>query len=141
MLPSDFPNLRPDAFEHEEDYIAAVVYQCCLHIHQTMGPGLMESAYERILEIELLEWGFDMQRQQKVDAFWRGENVGLGYIADLVINELVIVELKSIKELIPVNYKQVLTYIRLEDKRLGLLINFGAAVLKGNFKRVVNGLW
>ena len=140
MLPIDSKNLHPEAFAHREDYIAAVVYQCCLYIHRNMGPGLLESAYERILEIELREWGFAVARQQKVDATWRGVNVGLGYIADLIIDDLVIVELKSIKELIPVNYKQVLTYIRLENKKLGLLVNFGGTMLSGNFKRVVNGL-
>lgn len=123
-----------------ENEIAKVCFEACLRIHQHFGPGLLESACSAALGIELNRLGLRHRSEVPFDIVYEGIPLGLGFRADLVIEDLVIVELKSVEELVPVHYKQLLTYLKATDLKLGLLVNFGAPLLKDGFKRVVNGL-
>jgi len=123
-----------------ENEISGEIVDSCLYIHSQLGPGLFESVYEKILIIELQNKGLLVENQVPVPIKWRGASIGNGFIADLIVEEKVIVEIKSIETINPVHYKQLLTYLRLSKKKLGLLINFKEALLKTGMKRVVNGL-
>jgi GxxExxY protein len=123
-----------------ENEIAKVVVDACYQIHATLGPGLLETVYEIVLQKELQLRGLAAKRQVPVPIVWSDIVFEEGFRADLVVNDLVVVELKSVENLAPVSRKQLLTYLRLMDKRLGLLVNFGEELIKTGIKRVVNGL-
>lgn len=109
-------------------------------IHRNLGPGLLETVYEVILAKKLRESGLLVERQVPVPIQYENITFDEGFRADLIVEKKIIVELKSVKKMLPVHSKQLLTYLRLSDMRLGLLINFGENLLKDGFKRVVNGL-
>lgn len=123
-----------------ENDLARIVVDTCYHMHTTLGPGLLETVYEAILARELAKRGLKVERQVRVPIIWDDIEYDEGFRADLIVEEKVIIELKSIEKLAPVHGKQLLTYLRLADKRLGLLINFGAPLMKDGVQRVVNGL-
>ncbi len=123
-----------------ENEIASIVVDTCLMIHRELGPGLLESVYEEILAYELENRGLSVERQRAVEVEWGGQNLGKGFVADLVINSKVILELKSVQKLEPVHFKQLLTYLKLTNLKLGLLINFNEVLIKNGIKRIVNGL-
>lgn len=123
-----------------ENDIARIVVDACYKIHTTLGPGLLESVYEIVLQRELESRGLRVRRQVPVSIVWEGVTFEEGFRADLIVNDLVIIELKSVEKLAPVHGKQLLTYLRLMKLRLGLLINFGEALIKDGIKRVANGL-
>jgi len=123
-----------------ENQIADQIMDAAFQIHRSLGPGLLESVYEVVLARILADWGLDVQRQVPIPIRFQGITFDEGFRADLVVEKKVIIELKSIERLQPVHGKQLLTYLRLADYRLGLLINFGENLLKDGFKRVVNGL-
>ncbi len=123
-----------------ENEIAKQIMDAAFLIHRTLGPGLLETVYEVILAKKLTEMGLAVHRQVPVPIRFEGITFDEGFRADLIVSEKVIVELKSVERLQPVHSKQLLTYLRLTDMRLGLLINFGESFLKNGFKRVVNGL-
>jgi len=123
-----------------ENEIARIVVDACYHIHSDLGPGLLESVYEAVLARELSARGLDVKRQVLIPIQWNGEQFDEGFRADLVVGDKVIVELKSVEELARVHSKQLLTYLRVSGMRLGLLVNFGDALIKTGIKRVVNGL-
>ncbi len=123
-----------------ENEIAKIVVDACIKIHTKLGPGLLESVYERVLAKELTKRGLSVARQVVVPIVWEGEVFDEGFRADLIINDLLIIELKSVEQIAKVHKKQLLTYLRLADKRLGLLANFGANLMKDGLSRVVNGL-
>ena len=124
-----------------ENEIAKIIVNAAYDIHKELGPGLFESVYETILEHELKnEYGFSVSRQVALPVTWKNVSLDLGFKPDLVIEEKVIVEIKSIETLSPVHFKQLLTYLRLTGIKLGLLINFKEALIKDGIKRVVNGL-
>ena len=127
------------AFMHEND-ISGIVVDTCYYIHKTLGPGLFESVYEEILFRELLDKGLEVQRQHPTPVFWRGEKLDLGFIADLIVEDKVIIEIKSVERLAPVHAKQLITYLKLTDIKLGLLVNFNEALIRDGIKRIVNGL-
>jgi iron complex transport system substrate-binding protein len=110
------------------------------HIHSKLGPGLLESVYEMILAKDLERRGLSVERQKSIPIEFDGLHFEEGFRADLIVEHAIIVELKSVELLAPVHYKQLLTYLRLLDYRLGLLINFGAPGIKDGIKRVVNKL-
>ena len=122
------------------DEIAAVVVECAFALHKELGPGLLESVYEVLLADALRERGLSVERQKPIPICFRGKRFDEGFRADLLVEELVLVELKSVETLARVHRKQVLTYLRLTDLKLGLLINFGGELLKGNIERLVNRL-
>lgn len=123
-----------------ENEIAAIVVDACYQIHTRLGPGLLESVYERILEYELTKRGLRVRRQVSVAIRYDELEFDEGFRADVIVNDLVILELKSIQATAPVHRKQLLTYLKLTDKRLGLLINFGEALIKDGITRIVNRL-
>jgi GxxExxY protein len=126
--------------ELSENEIARIVVDGCYQIHQQLGPGLLESVYEIILAYELRKRGLYVERQVPVEIVWDNVRFEEGFRADLVVERKVIVELKSKEGIHPVDKKQVLTHLRLADKRLGLLINFGEELIKDGISRIVNGL-
>jgi GxxExxY protein len=118
--------------------IARTVIDIGFEIHRELGPGLLESAYEALLEAGLLHYGHRVRRQVKLPMQFRGVVVDNAYKIDLMVDDCFIIEVKSIERLAPVHGKQLLTYLRLADIKLGLLINFGQATFKGAFRRVAN---
>lgn len=122
----------------ELEKIAKDVVDASFNIHRTLGPGLFETVYEVILAHELTESGYRVVRQVPVPIRYEELVFDEGFRADLIIDDCFIVELKSIEKLAPVHGKQLLTYLRLLDFRLGLLVNFGEALLKDGIKRVAN---
>jgi len=123
-----------------ENELAKIIVDCAYHIHVKLGPGLLESVYEVVLYYELKKRGLAVERQVLVPVIWDGISIGDGFRADLIVGNKVIVELKSVEKGNPLHNKQLLTYLRLTDKRLGLLINFGLTRIKDGIERVANGL-
>jgi len=124
---------------HEND-ISAVVLDAAIEVHRALGPGLLESVYEVALAHVLRQRGLALARQVPISITFQGITFDEGFRADLIVQNLVLIELKSLERVAPVHRKVVLTYLRLSRLRLGLLINFGAPVLKDGFERLVNGL-
>jgi GxxExxY protein len=122
-----------------ENQIATIIIESSIEIHKEIGPGLLESAYESILAYSLSRKGLAVERQVPISLLWKDMLVDVAYRADLIVGGLVIVELKSVEKFHPVHAKQLLTYLRIADKRLGLLINFGLPMLKDGIQRVING--
>jgi len=123
-----------------ENEIAKVVVDAAYRIHTTLGPGLYEIVYEVTLAHELRKRGLEVVRQEPIPIEYDDIKFDEGFRADAIVNNKVVLELKSIEEVAPVHKKQLLTYLRLMDKRLGLLINFGEELIKNGISRVVNGL-
>src|SRR2546430_16586584 len=109
-------------------------------IHTTLGPGSLESVYQTVLAYELGRRGLRTVSQQQIPVVYEEVRITTGFRADLVVEDKVIVEIKSVELLAPVHRKQLLTYLRLADKRLGLLINFHVPLIKDGITRIVNGL-
>jgi GxxExxY protein len=123
-----------------ENEISKVIVDCAYQIHTKLGPGLLESVYEAVLARLLERRGLIVQRQVPIPIQFEDMEFDEGFRADLIVNGKVIVELKSVEHTVPVHRKQVITYIRLADKRLGMLINFGETLIKDGITRLVNGL-
>jgi len=123
-----------------ENEIAEKILDDAFRIHRELRPGLLESVYEVILAKELARNGFAVGRQLAVPIRFEDMQFDEGFRADLVVNGCVIVELKSVEKLLPVHGKQLLTYLKLMDLKLGLLINFNEALLKDGIKRIANGM-
>lgn len=124
----------------ELNEISGEIVDAAYKVHTTLGPGLLESVYQRVLAYELAQRGLQVEPQVPIPIEYEGLRIEVGFVADLLVEGRVIVELKSVEKVLPVHKKQVLTYIRLADKRLGLLINFGAARVKDGITRIVNRL-
>jgi GxxExxY protein len=120
--------------------LSGMIVDAAFHIHSTLGPGLLESVYEIVLEHELKKRGLKVARQKPVSFEYDGIRFDEGFRADLIVEDCIVVELKSVEELSRLHSKQILTYLRLLDYRLGLLINFGAPVIKDGIRRIVNRL-
>jgi GxxExxY protein len=124
-----------------ENELAKIVLDVAFKIHREVGPGLFESVYEAIMAYELLsEHKLKVHRQRPIPVIWKKVKLELGFRSDLIIEEKLIVEIKSIEVLAPVHAKQVLTHLRLTNIKLGLLINFNEELLKFGIKRIVNNL-
>lgn len=120
--------------------ITGAIVRTSIEIHRKLGPGLLESVYLYVLAHELRKQGFKVRTEVAMPVIWDGVQLEVGFRADLVVEDLVIVELKSQEAIAPVHKKQVLTYLRLADFTVGLLINFGVEMLKdGGIHRIVNG--
>ena len=111
-----------------------------IEIHKVVGPGLLESAYENVLAFELREMGFEIKQQVSMPFVNKGVKQDVGYRIDLVIDDKILVEVKSVETLAPVHYAQTLTYLKLSGLKLGLLINFNTSVFKDGIHRIVNNL-
>lgn len=126
--------LSPEELER----VARSVVDCGFHIHDDLGPGLLESAYEALMAEGIRQSGFEVQRQVSVPLRYKGVVVDNAFKIDLLVERSLVVELKSVDKLLPVHGKQVLTYLRLTELPLGLLMNFGQAMFKDGLKRIVN---
>ena len=124
----------------EENKLAEVIYDCCFLIHSMLGPGLFESVYERILVFELRKRGLTVGLQVEMPVVWQGHEIENAFKADIIVNGLVIVELKSVDVIAPIHLKQLQTYLKVSGMRLGIVANFGAERMKKGLVRVVNGL-
>lgn len=123
-----------------ENKVAEIIVDACFKMHTTLGPGLLESVYEAVLAHELQKRGLSVVRQLSLPVVYDGIVLDEGFRTDLIVEDLVIVELKSVEIVAPVHKKQLNTYLRLSGKKLGLLINFGANLIKDGITRVANGM-
>lgn len=123
-----------------ENELSKEIVNAAYKIHTTLGPGLLESVYEATLAYELEKKGIKVSKQQPIPTIYESVKLDMGFRADLVVGDKVIVELKSVEAIAQVHKKQLLTYLRLADKRLGLLTNFGAEMIRDGITRVVNRL-
>ena len=123
-----------------ENEIATEIVDAAYKVHTTLGPGLLEAVYEAVLAREIARRGLTVQRQVPIAVAYEDLRFDVGFRADMIVGGLVIVELKSVEHVHPVHKKQLLTYVRLADLRLGLLLNFGARRIKDGITRLVNRL-
>jgi GxxExxY protein len=123
-----------------ENELSKIIVNCCYNIHTTLGPGLLESVYEEVLCYELLNTGLNLKRQCGIGVNYKDIKMDLGFRADIIVENKVILEIKSIESIAPVHFKQLLTYLKLTDLKLGLLVNFNEALIKEGIRRVVNKL-
>ena len=123
-----------------ENEISYKIIGAAIDIHKNIGPGLLESVYENALSYDLNDLGFDIKQQHPMPFLYKGVRQDIGYRIDIVINNKVIIEVKSVETLAPVHFAQTLTYLRLSGLKLALLINFNSKVLKGSIHRIVNKL-
>lgn len=124
----------------QENIIARKVVDICYHLHKRYGPGLFESVYEEILCFELQHAKFTYLRQHPIPVVHHSIKMELGFRADLIIEDCVLLELKSVEKLADVHFKQVQTYLKLANIKLGLLINFNVALIKDGIHRIANNL-
>ena len=122
-----------------ENEISKIIIDCAIKIHKKLGPGLLESVYEKILSYELKKKNLKVEQQVSIPIEYENITFKEGFRADIIINNKVIIEVKSVKALDPVHHKQVLTYLKLADKKLGLLLNFNDELMKNGIKRIING--
>ena len=120
--------------------VSAIAVDVAVKIHKALGPGLLESFHQRILAYELRKAGMEVQTEVPVPVKWDGHLIDESFRADMIVNGKVLLELKSIEKTQPVHRKQTLTYIKLADVKLGLLINFRASLFKDDLHRLVNDL-
>ena len=123
-----------------ENQIAKEVVDAAVKVHTKLGPGLLESVYEAVLTRELEQRGLRVERQVLVSIEYDGAKFDEGFRADIIVEGQVILELKSVEQLAKVHHKQLFTYLKLANKRLGLLLNFGAVLMKEGIKRIANGM-
>ncbi|MEA5583509.1 GxxExxY protein [Nodularia harveyana UHCC-0300] len=123
-----------------ENEITGEIVDAAYKVHVSLGPGLLESVYETVLDLELRRRKLQVRRQVLIPVMYEGIRLDEGFRADLIVEDKVIVELKSVETVHPVHHKQLLTYLRLTDKRVGLLINFNVSLIKEGISRVVNNL-
>ena len=125
--------------EKTKDPLSYKIIGCAMEVYNALGPGLLEAAYEKALIHELQLSGLSVASQVPVEMNYKGVNLGEGLRLDLLIEDSIVVELKSVEELKPIHYQQLLTYLKLTDKRIGLLINFNVNDFRDGIKRVING--
>jgi len=123
-----------------ENEIARIIVDAAFKIHKTLGPGLLESVYQATLNFELQNRGLRVVQQVGLPLQYEGVKLELGFRVDLIVDDKVIIEIKSVEAVVPVHRKQLQTYLRLMDLRLGLLLNFNVELIKDGIQRVVNRL-
>ncbi len=132
---------RKDAeTQSKENEIGAVIVDASIEVHRLLGPGLLESVYESALAHELALRGLYLQSQVPIDVDYKGIRFEQGFRADLIVEKIVVIELKSVEQISAAHRKQLQTYLRLTDLKLGFLLNFGASLMKEGIVRAVNGL-
>ena len=123
-----------------ENEIATIIVDCCFKIHTTLGPGLLESVYEEILCYEIQNRKLSFSRQKGIAVVYENIKMDLGFRADIIVENKVIIEIKSVETIAQVHPKQLLTYLRLTNLKLGLLVNFNESLIKNGIQRIVNNL-
>ncbi|MEC4049586.1 GxxExxY protein [Flavobacterium sp. SUN046] len=124
-----------------ENDVSKIIVDVCYKIHIRLGPGLLESIYETVLCHELIKRGLKVERQKVIPVFWDDLVLDIGFRADLIVENKVILEIKSVEEVSPLHFKQLQTYLKITHLKLGLLINFNSELIKYGIKRVVNNLY
>jgi GxxExxY protein len=122
-----------------ENELAKIVFECGLKVHKTLGPGLLESAYEECLYFELVKQKLSVEKQASLPLVYESVKLDVGYRIDLRLEGKLIVEIKAVEELTDIHLAQVLTYLKLSNCKLGLLINFNTVLFKDGVKRIING--
>ncbi|WP_396162035.1 GxxExxY protein [Flavobacterium sp.] len=123
-----------------ENELSRIVFDCALKVHQSLGPGLLESAYEECLYYELRKTGLNVEKQKSLPLIYEEVKLDVGYRIDIIVENKLIIEIKSVEALNDVHFAQLLTYLKLTNCKLGLLINFNVSLIKNGVKRVVNNL-
>ncbi len=123
-----------------ENELSKIIVDACFQVHRELGPGLFESVYEECLYYELVQRGLLVERQKELPVIYKEVKMEIAFRADLIVEKKVIVEIKSQEGIAPVHQKQLLTYLRLTDTKLGLLVNFNEALIKDGIQRIVNNL-
>ncbi|NQT64972.1 MAG: GxxExxY protein [FCB group bacterium] len=122
------------------EVIGKQIVDAAFQVHKELGPGLLESAYESCMIVELIEKGLKVERQLKLPIIYKGKVIDGGYRLDLIVEDEIIIELKSVDHIIPVHEAQLISYLKLSGKRLGFLINFNVDLIKNGISRKVNKL-
>ena len=123
-----------------ENELAKIVVDTAFNVHTSLGPGLLESVYQKVMAYELNKRGLQVEEEVAVPVVWDDVQLEVGFRIDLLIDKKLVIELKSVEKVSPVHKKILLTYLRLTDLKLGLLVNFGEELMKTGTSRVVNGL-
>ena len=123
-----------------ENELSRIVFDCALKVHQSLGPGLLESAYEECLFYELRKIGLNVEKQKPLPLIYEEVKLDVGYRIDIIVENKLIIEIKSVEALNDIQIAQLLTYLKLTNCKLGLLINFNVSLIKNGVKRVVNNL-
>ncbi len=118
--------------------ISGKIIECAIKVHRILGPGLLESAYEKCLAYELRKAGLNIETQVYLPIIYEGVSIDVDYRLDIIVEDKIILEIKSVRELLPIHQAQLLTYLKLAQKKVGLLMNFNVVLLKQGIKRVVN---
>ena len=124
----------------DENELSKIVVDCCYRIHVALGPGLLESVYEHLLAYELVKQNLYIKRQQGIPVVYEDVKMDLGFRADIIVEDKLIIEVKSIEAVAPVHKKQLLTYLKLTNIKLGILVNFNEELIKTGIHRIVNNL-
>jgi|688.fasta_scaffold1103960_2 GxxExxY protein len=120
--------------------LSAILIDIFYHVHVELGPGLLESVYEKVICHELSLRGIPFASQVGIPVIYKEKNMDLGFRADIIVDNRIIIEIKSVENIAPVHPKQLLTYLKLSNKNLGLLVNFNSVTIKSGITRIVNGL-
>jgi GxxExxY protein len=120
------------------DRIAKELVDAAFKVHSSLGPGLLESAYEACIAHELTKRGYRVERQKPQPVIYEGLEIEVGYRLDLLVEDLIIIELKAVEQLAPIHQAQLLTYLKLSNKQLGFLINFNVPLIKNGIRRIAN---
>ena len=123
-----------------ENELSRIVFDCALKVHQSLGPGLLESAYEECSYYELRKTGLNVEKQKPLPLIYEEVKLDVGYRIDIIVENKLIIENKSVEALNDVHFAQLLTYLKLTNCKLGLLMNFNVSLIKNGVKRVVNNL-
>jgi GxxExxY protein len=129
---------RGDAETLRENQLTEKIIGCAIEVHKALGPGLLESAYEECFCYELNQQGLSFNRQVPLPVVYKGIKLDCGYRIDVLVNEIIVVELKTVEKLLPIHDAQLLTYLKLYKRPIGLLMNFNVPTLKSGIKRLVN---
>jgi GxxExxY protein len=129
---------RRGAETQRENQITETVIGCAIEIHRTLGPGLLESAYEECLCYELNEARLSFRRQVLLPLNYKAVRLDCGYIMDVVVEDLIVIELKTVERILPIHEAQLITYLKLSGHSVGLLMNFNVALMKSGIRRLVN---
>lgn len=124
----------------KENELSKIVFDCALKVHRNLGPGLLESAYEECLHYELRKTGLKIERQKALPLIYEEIKMDIGYRIDIIIENKLILEIKSVEALNDVHFAQIMTYLKLTNCKLGLLINFNVTLIKNGIRRVANNL-
>ncbi len=126
--------------QYSENELSKIIFDCALNIHKSLGPGLLESAYEECMYYKLSQYELIIEKQKPLPLIFEEVKLEIGYRVDLLVNRKVVIEIKSVETLNDVHLAQVLTYLKLSNCKLGMLINFNVALIKDGVKRIANNL-